>query len=486
MKKEEINKNNPTIKELFDSRSSKAGVFSLIAILILLAVIIVLNLIITKIPEKYTQFDLSSTDNFTIGEQSKSVINNLDCDINIYYICDSQTRDPYVVSILDSYESESTHLKTQEIDPIKNPKFASQFVDVDADSGSIIVTDGKRSKLIFPDDLYEYSIDYQSYSYQQTGFSAENMITNAIGYVTSEHIPTISFISGHGEIDLDSKFNSSLSNANYEIENLSLTSAGEISSDKDCIAIMSPSSDITDKDKEIIENYINNGGTLMLTTDGIDIEKQPNICKMLADWGIEPVEGTIFELDGDHFYSYMGQNTNYYLLPIIEKHDITAPLSNYNVIMAMCQGFNISNEINDNITVSPLLKTTDKAYSAIDVENKTTSEKSDGDIETNDGFVLAAAITCGKGKIVYYSNAGFLDASADQMVSGANSMLFINSFGWLCNKESALSIPAKSLMPDSLIISSSICRIIEFVLIIGIPSIIIIAGITVIIRRKKR
>ena len=59
--------NKKTIKETFASRPTKAGGFSLIITAILLAIIIILNIVVSKLPSKYKSFDLSRSNAFTIG-----------------------------------------------------------------------------------------------------------------------------------------------------------------------------------------------------------------------------------------------------------------------------------------------------------------------------------------------------------------------------------------------------------------------------------
>ena len=167
---------NAGFKDSFRSRSSKAGGISLILIAVVLAIIIAVNLIVPKLPSKFTSFDLSSSGKFSVGNITKGVIGSLKDNINIFYVVESGSEDSSVKSLLNSYDSASSKISVKIIDPIVNPKFTSKYTDEKVESGSIIVACGNRAKVISGNDLYEYSVDYATYQYQPTAFSAENVI----------------------------------------------------------------------------------------------------------------------------------------------------------------------------------------------------------------------------------------------------------------------------------------------------------------------
>lgn len=66
-------------------------------------------------------------------------------------------------------------------------------------------------------EIYESSVDYNTYSYTTTGFDGEGQITSAISYVTSENLPVLYTLDGHGEKDLDASIREDIEKANIEI-----------------------------------------------------------------------------------------------------------------------------------------------------------------------------------------------------------------------------------------------------------------------------
>jgi len=88
--------------------------------------------------------------------------------------------------------------------------------------------------------------------------------------------------------------------------------------------------------------------------------------------------------------------------------------------------------------------------------------------------------------LVWYTSSGLLNDSMDQYVSGANTDLFINTLGALCDKAESISIHAKSLNYTYLNVTSAEVGRISLVMIGLIPVAFIVTGICVFVKRKKR
>ncbi len=54
-------------------------------------------------------------------------------------------------------------MKVETKDPVLYPKFSSQFTDEEVASNSIIVAGQKRNKVISYSEMYETSMDYNTY-----------------------------------------------------------------------------------------------------------------------------------------------------------------------------------------------------------------------------------------------------------------------------------------------------------------------------------
>ncbi len=485
-------KNNETLKETFSKTASKAGSKSLAAIAIVLAAVIAVNVLVTLLPEKFTTFDLTKNNLFEITDTSKKLVSALKDDVTIYSVCTEGNEEKSIGLLLNSYEAASKHITVKKVDQSKDLTFASKFGDAELDDNSVVVESGKRYRVITSEDLFELQINYSTYQYQATGLSAEDAITNAIDYVTGAEVTKIGFLTGHSEIcldDLDADFTKALSLANYEFSEFSIIAEGKIPDGLGCVAITSPQKDFSKDDVKALTDYMKKGGKIVLCTDLVTEDKFPVLSAFLKGYGITLVDGVIFEADQTRCtQSYA------YVLPFIQSHAVTNGLDDMYVLFPGTQGFTVAEDAGESLLVEPLLNTSEGAFSVVNYEGKTVPEyqKENGDIKVDGGFTLGAAITETAtdndtvGKMVYFSTSSFINGQANEMVHGANSSLFVNAFNWLCDRKNAVSIPSKSLLPDTLLISDAAAGILTFVFVILIPAAVLIAGIVILIIRKKR
>ncbi len=486
MMKKNKNAQQLSIKAAFSSKASKAGGFSLAVSAVVLVIIIVANLIISALPSEYTSFDLTLDDTFSVSSQTVDYLSTVDSDITVYHVCQEGNEDSYITNLIEQYDELSDKITVKAVDPVVNPAFTSKYTDEELTDNSLIVVNGERSKCVSYNDMYDYQMDYSSYSYQTTAFKGENALTNAIDYVTNDNLPLVYFVTGHGEAELEASFASALSSANYLTEKFSLLGSEGIPEEADCVAIISPASDFSENDVKLLEDYIANSGKIFLTTDNVTKESHPNLYSFIEYYGILPVDGTVVETDTSMCYMYYT-----FLLPDFGTHEIMSGMENYDVLLPGTQAATLAEEKRDGVSVYTLLSSSDKAYSAVDFEAKESLEAGENDIPAPElGFGLGFAATDSSvnadapGMLVYFPSSTFMSAEYD--VTGANSMVFVNSFGWLTEKEASLSIPAKSMQIESLTVDEASANILQILFIFIIPAILLVAGFVIFIKRRKR
>ena len=92
------------------------GLYStaILAAAIVLAVLI--NLLVGAIPKKYTEFDLSAAKMYTLGDSSRQLMQSLDQDVTVYYLCETGSEDAIITKLLDHYADESGHFHWEQKD----------------------------------------------------------------------------------------------------------------------------------------------------------------------------------------------------------------------------------------------------------------------------------------------------------------------------------------------------------------------------------
>lgn len=468
-------------KQALTTRTAKVGGYSVLLALIVLAILVAVNVLFSVLPSKYTQFDISAAQLYSLTSDTKVVATNLDKDVTIYWITQAGKESTVLDKLLDRYQDLSDHITVVKKDPDTYPTFAQQYTDETVVNNSLVVECGDKNRYISYDDIYKVDTT----SYYTTGsvsqsFDGEGQITSAIDYVVSDELPKIYLLSGHGEGALSDTFSDELTRSNYEtVSDFSLLNVDEIPEDCDTLLINAPTSDISKEELTMLRSYVQGGGKLMVLSGPQKSTTLTNLDSLLVDYDVTITEGVVVDTDRDH-YAFTAP---YVLMPDIESSDITDPLTeaSSHVIVPIAQGLTVGSGSG----ATALLTTSDDAVSKAAGYAMTTYDKEDGD--TDGPFTLAVSIedSAAGGKIVWVSTDYLLDDMYNSYSSGANLDFVMNSLSWMIGENDAVSIRAKSLNNSYLTISSSSATVLKVVMMGVIPACFLLLGIDELLRRRR-
>ena len=484
MKKPSIKK--PNIKNILPKWSSKnirKGSYSLGISVVVLAIAVVFNLVVGKLPAQYRNVDLSQTKLSTIGDTTKELVSALDQDVTIYQIVESGKENETIQKLLERYAGLSSHVKVETMDPVLHPNFVSEYTEDDLADNSLIVVGEKRNKVIPYADMFESTVNYQTYQYETTGFDGEGQVTSAISYVTTDSLPIMYTITGHEEGDMTEDMKSAIEKENIEMKDLNLLTEESVPDDADCVMLFSPQNDLSEEEADKLITYMENGGKAVIITSYLNKE-MPNLQKVLNNYGIGTMEGVVLEADGQHYIS--GNPT--YLGPNIGSSDALGDLSKANsyVLMPVAQAVEKLEDKRDSVTIESLLTTSDSAYVKTNVNG--TLEKEDGDAEGpfDVGVAVTESVDNGETKLIYLTSANLFSQQVDAMVSGNNVKLLANSVSWMCDQEQSVSIPSKSTQISYLTVTAASARMWGMVTIGLLPVLCLVLGGGIWFKRRKR
>ena len=462
------------------SAAVQGGAYSLAITAVVLAIVVAVNVLVSVLPATWTNFDISAAQLYSITSNTKAVVNNLEDDVTIYWIVQSGEEDDIIENLLAKYDSLSDHITVEKKNPDVYPTFAEQYTDETVANNSLVVECGERSRYIAYDDIYVAESDMYSYSYN-TSFDGEGAITSAIDYVVRDELPQVYLLEGHGEAELPSTFADQIAKDNMETQSLSLLNVDEIPEDASCIVIYAPESDISEEEKEMLADYVSEGGSLFVAAGPVEDGVLTNLYALLEDYGIEAAEGVVIEADREHYAFQMP----YILMPDMTSDEITDSLieENYYPLIPLSIGLDTGSSTSS-ATVTDLLTTSDEAFSKIAGFDITTYEKEDGDVDGP--FTLAVDIehTSG-GHIVWFASSAFLDDMYNAYSSGANVNLGINALSQLVGETEAMAIRSKSLNYSYLTISDSTSSLLKVVMIGVFPLAYLGIGIAVVLNRRR-
>ncbi len=260
---------------LLKTRSAIHGTNSLVLIVIFLGILVFLNLITLR---HNHQFDFTESGFYTLSPQTKKIIGSLPRDVRLtaFFQIDSPEKKLFqdrMQSILES----SDKIKLSFVDPDKNPAITKQYGITTY--GTIVLESGKKeSKVRDP--------------------SEANLI-NGILKVTKDEQKVIRFLEGHGEKRIDDFENQGFSTAKgalekdgFKVEKSLLLQSGEIPSDTELFVIPGPEKPILPEEQKIIQEYLDDGGSVLLL---LDPQSKSGMDTFLKRWGIDVPDSFVID-----------------------------------------------------------------------------------------------------------------------------------------------------------------------------------------------
>lgn len=467
--------------KLFQGKQFKNGLYVVIMCLLMTIIVMLANLIVNKLPARYTKYDTSAAGLYSISPQTRDMVQALDTQVSLYLIAPKGKEDETLMRLLEKYEDLSGYIHVKYIDPILSPAFVSEYTRDKVSDNSIIAVGGNRSRVLRNTDLYPVNYDYDT-GKTSTDFDGEGQITSAIHYVTSDTLTNIYLISGHGENELTETFLSSLGKEGVETKPLNLTTADRVPADAGCLFLNVPVSDLTEGESEKLSGYLEQGGRLLLIT-GISAAQMPNLDRVLSGYGVTAVQGMIVE--GDSNYSIPSYPN--FLLPQIKENRITEPFISSDGLLLMPNSHGIvkTDEVRGTVEVKNLLTTSANSY--IKTDGTVMGYKQGDPVGPfSAGVTVSEQTAKGETRIVWFSSANMLMEEMDDMVGGNNTDLALNSIGWMAEQEDSITIRPKPASSASLRLTSAQSLRWSVLFVIVIPSCVTAAGIAVCIRRRRR
>lgn len=460
----------------------RLGAYSVSGIVLAIALTVAINLGLNYVPEQYSSFDLTESKRYALMEETKSFLAGMTEDVTIYVLAEEDNGDTDLQKTLERMEDQTEHVRIKYVSPTKNPNFYQNYTSQAPTSGSLIVEGEKRSTVVDYQDVYVYEMNYSTYSYDTTGYDGEGQIISAISFVTTEDLPVFYAVGGHGELALEDKFVKAMEKENISCEQLMLYSVDEIPEDAQGLLLNAPTSDYSKEDADKVIAYLESGGNALVISTMTEGE-MTNFHRILAFYGTSEVEGTIVEGDRDYYY----QNP-YYLFPEIAESDVTALLENGLVFAPFSRGLTYDEE-SEEVYCTPLLTTSDSAFSKNNVTDSNNYEREEGDVDGPFAIALEAEKSLADGKIstaYLVGGESLFTTLADDMAPGNNVKLFASMISALADHESPVAVPVKSLVMTNLIFKARTAYIAAILCVIVLPLAALITGLVIWLRRRRK
>ncbi len=470
------------------SGDKKRVVRNVAGAVILITLIIGLNIGAAYLPLNISQIDVTQDKWYTITDETKDMLKGLEEEVTIYVIGSEETVDETVEFYLDLYQDNSKMVNV-EYKPLElYPNFATEKTGTDMEESGMIVEMGNSYRVVPYADCYVVEYYYDEY-YQPvpnvTGIDVEGQLTGAIASLLSGVDYKVYFLEGHNELTISESMLSRFRKGGYTVSNLSLLHEAAVPDDAVAVVINGPESDLSTAETDAIGQYIERGGNVIMMAS-LDIVDTPNYDALMENYGISLTAGSVLESD----MYYVLNNTPSALLPDAVFHDITAPIYNNQryALLIQTRGMLLKDEIADNMEVYPLFESTDSSYAKV-LDEYAFVEYEEGD-ETGPFYLgVTTEVQLENGEKSFVTMIGtpaFIYEDADLIVSGANSDVFFAAVNYGSDVEIPSTIPAKSVNSQYILVSTGMQTIYVSIIVLLIPLCFLIAGIVILITRRKK
>ncbi|NQU99469.1 MAG: GldG family protein [Parcubacteria group bacterium] len=460
------------IKHVFGMRQTKYGTNTAVAILALLGVLVIANFIAKK---ENVRWDLTKSKKYSLSDQTKKVLDRVDQDVQItLFYQASNPEKANAENLLNEYKELSGHIQTEFIDPDKNPAEAKKY-EVDR-YGTVIFEMGEKKEL--------------------ATMASETEFTSSILKLTRDEIKKIYFLGGHAEKDIEgmdqssySTVKSSLEKEGYEVAKLSLLTKPEIPEDLSVLVIAGPQKKLLPKEKEVIEKYVDDGGKMLLLVDPkSEVKADTGFSSFVSKWGVHSDRHVVID---PKLYFWTDPSA-----PVINAwatHQITEKLS-----AAFFPGVGEMSAASDapaEYVVTSLAGTSPDSWLEMSIEKKEVEFNEDKDKKGPISVAVAVEGTSTSEeeseeanskntRLIVVGDSDFaVDGFADSL---GNQDFFLNSINYLASEEDLISIRPKDEEERTVALTGGQSKTIFYGTVFGMPVVVIIAGILVWLRRRKK
>jgi ABC-type uncharacterized transport system involved in gliding motility auxiliary subunit len=467
-----------SLKKGFKRKSFIYSSNLLLVVVIVLAIVVLVNFFLSR---HHIRMDFTSAKLHSLSDQSVKVLKSLKNDVTIKgFFRVGNTGRGAMESLLKIYAYESPRIKTEFIDPDKNPGLVKRY-GVTQD-GTTIFESGDRDSRI-------------------TEFGEEG-VTNAIIKITREKKKTIYFLEGHGEGSIEDSGDNGFSAAKgdlekmgYEVKKHTLALSEGFPADCALLVVPGPKKALLPNEIDTIRGYVARGGRVFFL---IDPETENGLAPLLSEYGIRIENDLIVDtvsrlLGGDYFMPVV---TEY------ESHEITRSFR-YATFFPFARSVEPFGVKPEGATITPIARTSPNSWSERRLDQK--QVKFDKDQDKQGPITLAlvetfktkagapggaegrpAADGTAPDKDARLAVFGDSDFAANRYCGlSGNANFFLNTANWLTEEMDLVSIQPRTSSPRTIQLSPAQGRVLFFLSVVILPLAILILGIAVWIRRRS-
>ncbi|MGN1305259.1 MAG: Gldg family protein [Oscillospiraceae bacterium] len=493
-------------KKAFNSKKLKYGSAATAITVIVIALVVLVNVIVTLAGKRTDlTIDLTSKGNFEISQESIDYINSITEPVEIVTMSSEDTftdagsvyyKQAY--EVLKKYALNSDNITVKFVDMTADPTYANKYSEIykgNIAANNIVVSSGKRIKVLTVNDLFNTEMNYQTFSNYIVSSKAEQALTSALMYVT-DPAPKSAAIMDTGETDISNdSIRALLEDDGFDVSEFD-PNGEDFPYDADIMVINAPINDLSEEVIEKLYNYLENDGNYgrnLIYLASFSQKATKNIDAFLAEWGIEVGNGVV----GDENTSNLASTSTLYAIRnFIEENDYSGNVAQMDlpVISYFARPVNILFESSGNVTTHSLLKTADTSFVFTDEMQEAAQNGEEPQIVNGvyNTIALGSKYMFDKdnnsvtSNLLVYGSSVMLDSSFTGTSYYNNGDYFVSIVNAMTGKTGGISIVAKDLTAPTFDTTAAKANASFWVFVVLIPAAILITGIVIWLRRRHK
>ena len=471
-------------------RRTKQRIISIASICLVIVGAVLLNIIAGALTDRYNSLtaDITQKGSFNISETMIKLASGIKKNVTITFLedkADYEAMDSYckqATSIADQLSRQSGgRISVEYTDLVKNPTFQSKYPDESLQATDVIVSSGEdKYNVLHKEDMYQFAAYGDQYYISAS--KAESALGTAIVNVTSDRNDKIAVITNNCGDD-PSYLEKVLKSNNYAVDETDIEE-GNIAGSANTVIAFTPKKDYSKeavtKIKKFLENDGKYGKSMIFIAYRGDVES-PNIDSLLKDYGMQVREGLAFDADtsrminGNAYKDIVALFTSNLYTDNIGENDPAVIVGYSRAVVSL----------NDNAV--PLLSLSDKSGTCpYDAEQ---GKWNMDDAITGDTHILMQGLTGTDESFsrVIYSGSSLMWSESYMQSPYSNQTYALNIIDTLNHREdNSVRLEDKVITEYDLTLDSRTKSMIGFVMYALLPLLIVGAGFTVFLVRRRK
>ncbi len=415
---------------------------------------------------KNKRFDLTPEKVYSLSNHTIRMLENLETAAHVTVFYGERDKEAFM-DLMKLLNMASDNLSFTFIELDKNPARA-QNMGVRSYGGAVIEYQGRKERISY--------------------FSEDNFVSTLIRLL-DETERIVRFVTGHGEkefsaIDQQGGYShviKALEDENIKVAELLLMETGAVPDETTVLVIAGPQKDFFEKELELIDSYLRNGGRVLFLCDPHPLE---NIEAYFKSIGIQLSRDFII----DSKSRLMGLDNMTPIISLERRHPITRYISEA-VVFPLSRSVIPLHEQTDGIEITPLAWSGSESWAERDTESVYEGQVSFDPPQDLRGPVPVGVIAefqtdTQPGRLVVFGTSNF--AANHYLNVLGNKDLVLNTINWLSEKEDLLSArPRQGTAPVSMLfLTENESRLVLWSAVIVQPALVLLIGILIVLRRR--